>query len=57
MISEVKEFIPRVKAEEGQQEEEPVSFVVLVVLKILWALLINITSFFLQYMNKGHFTL
>ena len=46
MISEVKEFIPRVKAEEGQQEEEPVSFVVLVVLKILWALLINITSFF-----------
>ncbi|XP_023340981.1 cytochrome b-c1 complex subunit 6, mitochondrial [Eurytemora carolleeae] len=23
MLSEVKEFIPRVKAEEGQQEEEP----------------------------------
>ena len=28
MLSEVKEFFPRVKAEEGQQEEEPVSLVV-----------------------------
>jgi len=37
MLSEVKEFIPRVKAEEGQQEEEPVSLVVFPDLKILWA--------------------
>ena len=51
MISEVKEFIPRVKAEEGQQEEEPVSFVVFV------GFADKYHKFFLQYMNKGHFTL